>query len=647
MTAEQVKVTLVCNIMGMSVLELLMIYFNDLSAQVYEDVKKANEAIEAATKEKESFFATISHEIRNPLQSLQGSVDLLGEMRDAPESSQERARLMEICKSCCALVINMVSNILDMSKIASGKMQLSPAPADLRELTRRILQISHSRAEGKEVKLEFDCDPSLPPAVELDTQRVEQVLLNLISNAIKFTPSKGRVVVKLAWHPLDSILLSAASTDPVRAALARSSWQQTMELEERISASGRHALHHEPDSRRHYHTTATDRGRPAPRLEANITSTSNPSSPQPGCGVVKAEVMDTGIGISPEGVLRLFQPYQQAEAGISRFHTNKCDPHRRYGGTGLGLWISRNILKLMNGEIRVKSKPGKGSNFIVAFPAKVAPEVAAVARGEEESVPGAAVLSGKRYMLLDDIAENTFILEQALRRYRASTVNYQDGGLALEAYKVCSSAVDGIITDLRMPAMSGQTFIVSIRRFEKEAHIARPAPILVVTGENSGEEKRLCLAQGANEFLLKPVKLRDLISALVKFHSRPQAANKPKRVLIVDDEVISSRLVAAILSQQGHICTNAFSVAEGIKQLIAQEFDLIVLDGMLGDGTGADFLRAATKAVSQLPKVVSVSGNSAQEQMRTYEAEGFGGAIAGCLQKPARKQELVQMVQVV
>ncbi len=217
----------------------------------------------------------------------------------------------------------MVSNILDMSKIAAGKMQLSPVPADLRELAARIIRVSRSRAEGKSVRLSLECDSGLPAAVEVDTQRLEQVLLNLVSNSIKFTNPKGCVVVKLHWQPLSA----AFPENDVKAAIKESSWRQTMELEEvaadqkaRMCNWGlvtRYMVASRPSSRGrkdaaepsvHRRKVDSLRIESSPTVEARADR-----------GIVKIEVMDTGIGISKEGIAKLFHPYQQAEAGISRF----------------------------------------------------------------------------------------------------------------------------------------------------------------------------------------------------------------------------------------------------------------------------------------------------------------------------------------
>ncbi len=308
---------------------IFAVYLGNLVANVYEEVQRTNEMIESNTREKEEFFATISHEIRNPLQSLQGSVELLTELNKAnpAQLAQDLPPLLEICRGCCGIVINLVSNILDMSKIAADKMQLSPAPTDLREVINRVLRTSRGRAESKSVTLRLDCDPDFPPAIEVDPQRVEQVLVNLVANAIKFTPARGRIVVKASW--LEESNLATA--------LSRSNWKQTMELAEdsqRLAVAGQPFLirrvntscfvspsHHSKllvrkDSLSGFGAVVASAG-----TERNsVTEPSNRRQQRrPRQGWAKIEVMDSGIGIAKDSAERLFKPYQQADSGISRY----------------------------------------------------------------------------------------------------------------------------------------------------------------------------------------------------------------------------------------------------------------------------------------------------------------------------------------
>ncbi len=652
-----------------------MIYINDVCSQVYEDVHRSNEAVEAAARDKEQFYATMSHEIRNPLQSLQGSVDLATELLRVGSSAQltqDLPPLLDICRGCCGIVINLVSNILDISKIAADKMQFSPVPTDLRELVNRILKISKGRAEGKSIALDLECDSWFPPAIEIDPQRVEQILVNLVSNAIKFTPTKGRIVVKVSWLPL----IGSTNADNIRLALIASSWKHVMEFEERPEeARLAPSVSSVQDGSRSRRCTIGQ----MPRRVAGDDDRSgfisahppNSADPSPSLGqehnraqtregIAKIEVMDSGIGIEKSSIARLFKAYQQADSSISRYAPGAfLTLRRKYGGTGLGLWISKNILRNMQGDIRVKSKLGKGSDFIVAFPARVAEEVAAIANTGDEDVPGADALQGKSYLLLDDIAENTFIVAAALKRYGVRSTIRQNGAEALETYKAAPATFDGIITDLRMPLMSGQTFIQEIRRLERESgRRESKVPIIVITAESAMEEKRLCLTQyGATEYLLKPTKLRDLVSVLVRIHSPTQGnrARRARSILILDDDMVGSQFLKVALTKAGHRCKQAFSVGEGIGLIRETRYDIVLLDSLLGDGTGMDFLRGCRDVLAGTGdggrgriRVVSMSGNDVGMQRRMYESArgNVEMVIDGYLQKPVRRQELIELIQV-
>ena len=223
----------------------------------------------------------------------------------------------------------------------------------------------------------------------------------------------------------------------------------------------------------------------------------------------------------------------------------------------MGLWITKNILQLMDGDIKVKSKPLLGSNFILAFPAVVGDEVPALMQTAED-VKHESLISSLTCLLLDDIPENTFIMREAFGRYGIHSTCANEGKQALELCR--TQRFDFVVTDLRMPGMSGQTFILELRQYERQ--VGRPpVPILVVTGENSPDEKRLCLTEyGANEFLVKPIKQKELLEAVVR--SRNTALQRPKRLLLVDDDLVSSQVLATYLRRAAHSAVFARSVTE-------------------------------------------------------------------------------------
>ncbi len=314
---------------------IIRIYSDSFSGEVYQRIQQMAARLEASTREKGTFFATISHELRNPLQVLLGSLELISDRPRADLSENvvassgsfdcggtggkksDSSSLLEICKNCCESILNLVSNILDMSKIAAGKMQLSPVDSSLRDIVNRVVRISRVRAEAKNVKLSImDC-PRLAPSVHLDPQRIEQVVNNIVTNSIKFT-SKGRIVVKLDWIPIEDNLQDPSVA--VKEALATSSWKQVMELEEDACGDTSLELTNRPASIairrivscRH---SIDSRGDNLPQDKSMILEPAVAAQR----GIAKIEVMDTGIGISKVGCGKLFHAYQQANASISRY----------------------------------------------------------------------------------------------------------------------------------------------------------------------------------------------------------------------------------------------------------------------------------------------------------------------------------------
>eukprot|EP01022_Parablepharisma_sp_SALTPOND_P024360 TRINITY_DN536_c0_g1_i1.p1 TRINITY_DN536_c0_g1~~TRINITY_DN536_c0_g1_i1.p1 ORF type:complete len:666 (+),score=101.58 TRINITY_DN536_c0_g1_i1:574-2571(+) len=627
MTVLEIRRKLIAIMAGLGMTILISMSFDKVTHQVYEDVKKTNERIAANTKEKEMFFATMSHEIRNPLQSLLGSIELLEE----PKLKKETFRhLLGICKSCSETVLNLISNILDVSKITAEKMQLSPAPADLREIVNKIARVLEPRAEAKGIHLRVQKDPQMPPSLELDPQRISQVILNLVSNAIKFT-KKGLILVKLQWFPLiDPEDELSILTD----VLSSSSWKECMTFSEKI-ASQDLSVH----LSQYVSSSNSPRGnKKASSVEDQPEETKEVRSSEGAKGIVKIEIMDTGIGIKKENILKLFKPYQQADPAISK----------DYGGTGLGLWISKNIIMKAQGDIRVKSKEGKGSNFIIAFPTTVCKEVPTFA-GANESVINPDLFKDKTCILADSTHENTFVMQQVLSGCGFKVLIANQNCLeALELYKE-TRKVDVVITDLRVPGMSGQSFILELRKFEKNFNRLR-VPIVVVTAEASLEEKSLCLNQyGADQYLVKPIKHAELISALNKAMEAAQKNKIAKKIFIIDDDILPSQFLLQVLEQEGHKCKICNTI-EKAKEVFAKEYleyNLVMLDNLLPDGSGVQFMEFALGFMKEkgapMPAVISMSGNSVEDQKEMYS----GYNLQGYLQKPIRRQVLLELIRII
>lgn len=216
----------------------------------------------------------------------------------------------------------------------------------------------------------------------------------------------------------------------------------------------------------------------------------------------------------------------------------------------------------MKGQILVKSKVNQGSNFMFAFPAKVFNEIPGFKRVDEEEKEYIA-LTGRKCLILDDIPENSFVTKQILSRNGIQSICTQNGIEALNLYKQ-DPKINLIITDLRMPIMSGQAFIIEIRKFEIDTKRIQ-SRIIVFTAESSMEEKELCLTKyGANEYLIKPITQKTLIETLINCHKKMQNSSR-KNILIIDDTIISCTIISKILMDEGHFCRICNSIKEVSK----------------------------------------------------------------------------------
>ena len=269
------------------VLQSLSFYYTNAFNHVLEEIKVYSDKVGKQAKDKEVFFACMSHEIRNPIQSLIGSIELL--LPSMP-ANQETAKLVDICRCGSDVVLNLVSNIIDISKIHSNKMELSMSSSNVREIIQKVLRLNKERADCKGIYLRFLDSPELPPVLEMDSRKLGQVVLNLVANAIKFT-SKGGVTIQLSWKLTEK--------ERTRA---------NIELE---------PPHHKVYKKYSLEFTSRD----SPKMMGRTTgdSSNRLMTGGPGeIGQVSIKVIDTGIGIEPRNMARLFQAFGQADSSISR-----------------------------------------------------------------------------------------------------------------------------------------------------------------------------------------------------------------------------------------------------------------------------------------------------------------------------------------
>ena len=393
-------------------------------------LQNALDLAQEANRAKTDFLSAMSHDIRTPMNAIIGMTDLA---LDDLDNRQHLSEYLDIIKSSSSHLLTLINDILDMSRIESGKMELNSSPMDLRQQMDGLESLFRTQAEEKHLDIRFENRYSSPRQLLADGLRLNQVLVNIIGNAVKFT-EQGGITVKV---------------EP---------------LEERPRA------------------------------------------------ILRFSVADTGIGIEPSALDRIFNAFEQAGAGTAA----------SYGGTGLGLSIASRLVQMMGGTLEVNSQIGKGSEFFFTLGFDYAQEgISNVPQKEAAPLPD---FCGRRILLAEDNEINREIAQNILEMNGFSVTCACDGQEALECF--CSSGpggFDAILMDIRMPVMDGLEATRQIRTSGKPD--SRTIPIIALTANAFDEDTKKSMESGMDGHLSKPIQVGLMMELLGKCIGRHAAKN--------------------------------------------------------------------------------------------------------------------------
>jgi signal transduction histidine kinase/FixJ family two-component response regulator/HPt (histidine-containing phosphotransfer) domain-containing protein len=536
--------------------------------QRQQELTEAIRAAESNSRAKSDFLAAMSHEIRTPMN---GVIAMSSLLMETPLTADQLGYLETIHSSSESL-LTIINDILDFSKIEAGKMELEKRPFDLRAAIEESLDVLAPRTLEKQLDLMYEAEDIIPTNVEGDVQRLRQVLVNLIGNAVKFT-EKGDILVKV----------------------------------EMVAG--------QPDG------------------------TSNAGSMR-----LHFQVRDTGIGIQPDRLIRLFRPFTQADVSTAR----------KYGGTGLGLAISRRLVELMGGRMWAESVPGEGSTFHFTLDVDMVPN----------SVPPTHAgrlsrLADLKILILDDNAASRNVLFDQCRRWGMQPRAVEDSGQALQLLRG-HMEFDLALIDHHLPGMDGAVVAAEIQKLPSAAML--PVVLLTPLGKKKRgpEETRLVFAHAVN----KPVKPAQLSAALERALLNPRtparAADPPKtekslaeqvplRVLLVDDNAINQKVAVRILQQYGYQPEVAGNGREALEKLDRQPFDFIFMDVMMPEMDGLEATRLLRK------RQMMGGGNNYQSRiiivaMTAHAMQGdrekcIAAGMDDYLAKPVRPKDVREMLE--
>jgi len=459
--------------------------------RVEVELKQAKAVAESASRTKSDFLASMSHEIRTPMNAIMGIADLLAKTTLSPE----QAKYVQIFRRAGDNLLNLINDILDLSKVEASQLELEQTGFSLNDLLEKVTEMVEVRAQGKGLALVCEIAPTVPATLVGDPTRLRQVLLNLMGNAIKFTES-GEVSLRVT-----------------------------------------------------------------PDVDSSVPT------------ALRFTISDTGVGIPSEKLLRVFERFTQADSSTTR----------RFGGSGLGLTISKRLVELMGGRIWCESTVDKGSVFSFVVPFEFwagAPVRVALPGAMSPELP----LPALRILLAEDSPDNATITVAYLEDTPYRVEIAENGAIACQMF--AAGHYDLVLMDRQMPLMDGLIATRTIREWER-ANGRPPTPILALTASALKGDREKCLAAGCTAFLTKPIKQEVLLQSIKDHSMVAPPSSKAESIqknlsFVLAYPKLAARIPAFLKNRRQDVITMLDALARG-------EFETVERLGHSMKGSGASF----------------------------------------------------------